>query len=165
LALHNGCIYVLVGGRLGDCGAYHGYVVGVPTSGSTAIAVYQTPNTGMGIWGAGGPVVDDATGNVFATTGNGSCNSGVNQNDAVVRLNPTTLALQDYFMPQDWQAVWCSPDLDLGGAGPLLISPNLLFQAGKAGGGFLMNPNTLGHVNGQLFPSPTNYTQADVCLG
>ena len=28
-----------------------------------------------------------------------------------------------------------------------------------------MNPNSLGHVNGQLFPSPTNYTQAEVCFG
>jgi hypothetical protein len=112
-------------------------------------------------------VIDDATGSVFASTGNGTAGgcSAVNQNDAVVRLNPTTMALQDWFMPQDWQNTWCSPDLDLGSAGPLLISPNLLFQTGKAGGGFLLNPNNLGHVNGQVFPSPTNYTQADVCLG
>ena len=168
LALHNGYVYVPFGGRAGDCGNYHGWVVGVPVSGSTSLAVYQTPDSGIGIWTAGGLAVDDATGNVFAATGNGvssGCN-GINQNDAVVRLSPT-LALQDYFMPQDWQANWCSNDQDLGSAGPLLISPNLLFQAGKWGGGFLMNPNSLGGVDGQLYPAPapTPYTQADVCFG
>jgi len=163
LALHNGYVYVPFGGRYGDCGSYHGWVVGVPISGSTTLAVYETPNSGIGIWSTGGVAVDDATGNVFASTGNGSCTT-VNQNDAVVRLSPT-LALQDYFMPQDWQNDWCANDEDLGSAGPLLMSSSLLFQAGKWGGGFLMNPNSLGHVNGQSFPSPTNYAQADVCFG
>jgi outer membrane protein assembly factor BamB len=165
LALHNGYVYVPFGGRFGDCGSYHGYVVGVPTSGSTTLAVYQTPNTGIGIWAAGGPVVDDTTGNVFATTGNGSCNSGVNQNDAVIRLSPT-LALQDFFMPNDWQTPMCSQDLDLGGAGPLLIGSSLLFQAGKSGGGYLLNPNNLGGVDGQLYPTPKpqTYSQANVCF-
>ena len=166
LALHNGYVYVPFGGRAGDCGSYHGWVVGVPTNGSTTLAVYETPDIGIGIWTAGGVVVDDATGNVFAATGNGTgsgCNT-VNQNDAVVRLSPT-LALQDYFMPNDWQNNWCANDQDLGSASPLLISSGLLFQSGKWGGGFLMNPNSLGHVNGQLFPSPTNYTQAEVCFG
>lgn len=166
LAVHNGYVYVPFGGRAGDCGAYHGWVVGVPTSGSTTLAVYETPSQGSGIWTAGGVAVDDATGNVFATTGNatGSGCGSVDQNDAVIRLSPT-LGLQDYFMPQDWQADWCSNDQDLGSAGPTLLGPNLLFQAGKWGGGFLLNPNSLGGVNGQQFPSPTNYTQADVCFG
>ena len=168
LALRNGFVYVPFGGRIGDCGSYHGYVVGVPTSGSATLNVYQTPSSGSGLWGAGGVVVDDATGNVFGATGNavaGGC-SAVNQNDAVVRLSPA-LALQDFFMPFDWQSNWCSNDQDLGSAGPLLISPNLLFQAGKRGGGFLLNPNSLGGVDGQLFPTPkpATYAQADVCLG
>lgn len=168
LGLHNGLVYVPFGGRAGDCGSYHGYVIGVPTNGSTALDVYQTPTTGSGMWAAGGVAVDDATGNVFATTGNavGSGCSSVNQNDAVLRLSPT-LALQDWFMPQDWQNNWCSNDADLGSAGPLLISSSLLFQSGKWGGGFLLNPNSLGGVDGQLFPTPKpqTYTQAEVCLG
>ncbi len=168
LALHNGFVYVPFGGRFGDCGNYHGFVVGVPISGSTMLAVYQTPSSGSGIWGAGGVAVDDSTGNVFAATGNGVAGgcSSVNQNDAVVRLSPS-LALQDYFMPQDWQNNWCGNDQDLGSAGPLLISPTLMFQAGKWGGGFLLNPNSLGGVDGQLFPTPkpATYAQADVCFG
>jgi hypothetical protein len=168
LALRGGWVYVPFGGRAGDCGSYHGYVVGVPTSGSTALNIYQTPSFGSGLWAAGGLAVDDATGNVFGATGNavaGGCNA-VNQNDAVVRLS-STLALQDWFMPQDWQANWCNNDQDLGSAGPLLISPNLLFQSGKWGGGFLLNPNSLGGVDGQLFPTPkpATYSQAEACRG
>src|SRR4029077_3878491 len=166
---HNGVVYVPFGGRYGDCGNYHGFVVGVPASGSTILSVYQTPDSGSGIWGAGGVVVDDSTGSVFAATGNGvsaGCSS-VNQNDAIVRLSPTTLALQDYFMPNDWQNNWGNKDQDLGSAGPVLISPSLLFQSGKWGGGVLLNPNTLRGVRGQLFPppKPPAYSQADVCFG
>ncbi|TMD55019.1 MAG: hypothetical protein E6I85_04585 [Chloroflexi bacterium] len=65
-------IYVPFGGRAGDCGTYHGYVVGVPANGLGTPSVYTVSDTGSGIWSAGGPVVDDATGNVFAATGNGS---------------------------------------------------------------------------------------------
>ncbi len=165
LALHNGYVYVPFGGRLGDCGNYNGWVVGVPTSGIGTPNVYKTADLGSGLWGAGGLVVDDATGNVFGATGNGvagGCNTA-GQNDAVVRLSPT-LALQDWFMPPDWQNNWCLNDQDLGSAGPLLISSNLLFQAGKHGGGFLLNPNSLGGVDGQLYP-PKPYSQAEVCLG
>src|SRR5207253_887858 len=127
---------------------------------------YKTADLGSGLWGAGGVVIDDATGNVFGATGNGVAGgcATTGQNDAVVRLSPT-LSLLDWFSPQDWQATWCQPDQDLGSAGPVLLSPNLMFQSGKAGGGFLLNPNNLGHVNGQAFPSPTNYAQAEVCFG
>ena len=168
LAIHNGYVYVPFGGRLGDCGSYNGWVVGIPTAAPNTPIWYKTAGTGSGIWSAGGVAVDDATGNVFASTGNGvasGCGS-IDQNDAVVRLSPT-LALQDYFMPNDWQGGWCTNDQDLGSAGPLLISSSLLFQAGKRGGGFLLNPNSLGGVDGQLFPTPKPavYSQAQVCFG
>jgi hypothetical protein len=168
LAVANGYVYVPLGGRAGDCGSYHGWVVGVPTNGSPSLNVYETPDLGSGLWAAGGVVADDTTGNVFVTTGNGvatGCTS-VNQNDAVIRLS-SGLVVQDYFMPQDWQANWCNNDADLGSASPLLISPSLLFQAGKWGQGFLLNPAALGQVDGQVFPTPqpAAYAGADVCLG
>lgn len=166
LSVHNGYVYVPIGGRAGDCGPYHGWVIGAPTNGSTSLADYKTPGQASGLWAAGGVAIDDTTGMLFAATGNGTGSgcSSVNQNDAVVRLSPA-LVLRDWFMPVDWQANWCQNDQDLGSAGPLLISPNLLFQAGKWGGGFLLNPNNLGHVNGQLFPAPSPYNQAEVCFG
>jgi outer membrane protein assembly factor BamB len=168
LAVANGYVYVPFGGRAGDCGLYNGWVVGVPTNGSTSLAVWETPARGSAVWAGGGVVVDDTTGNVFVATGNavaGGCAS-VDQNDAVVRLSPT-LVMQDYFMPQDWQANWCNNDQDLGSASPVLLSPSLLFQSGKWGGGFLINPNSMGGVDGQRFPTPkpATYAQADVCFG
>jgi hypothetical protein len=167
LSLHNGYVFVPYGGRIGDCGSYNGWVIGVPVAGGTQ-NVYKTADLGSGLWGAGGLAIDDATGNVFGATGNGvagGCNT-IGQNDAVVRLS-STLALQDYFMPNDWQSGWCTNDQDLGSAGPLLINSNLLFQSGKRGGGFLLNPNSLGGVDGQRFPTPkpATYSQAEVCFG
>ena len=57
--------------------------------------------------------------------------------------------------------------MDLGSAGPLLISPNLMFQSGKWGTGFLLNPNALGGMGHQLYPAPlpATYAEANTCLG
>jgi outer membrane protein assembly factor BamB len=173
LALRNGNVYVPFGGRIGDCGAYHGYVVAVPTSGAAITNVYVTGGTGAGFWAAGGVVVDDATNKVFVTSGNGTSGCAANPDgspviaeNSVLRLS-ATVALEELFTPQDWHTPYCTADEDLGGAGPMLISSGLMFQAGKAGGGFLLNPNALGGLDGQLFPTPkpNPYVQADVCFG
>jgi len=174
LAVRNGYVYVPFGGRAGDCGSYHGYVFAVPTNGTAVTHWYQTPGEGSGFWTAGGVVVDDSTGKVFETSGNGvasGCNSNpdgtpVFENDAVVRLS-ATLAHEDAFIPTDWQSNWCSNDQDLGSASMVLISPTLAFQAGKWGNGFLVNPQALGGVDGQVYPTPrpAGYSPADVCLG
>ena len=174
LAVANGYVYVPFGGRAGDCGAYHGWVYAVPTNGGAVTLFYQTPGQGAGFWAPGGVAVDAGTGNVFVTSGNGTasgCNANLDgtpafENDAVIRLSPT-LAHLDSFVPQDWQANWCNNDMDLGSAGPMLINSGLLFQAGKWGGGFLLNPNSLGGMDGQRFPTPkpATYSQAEVCFG
>ena len=174
LVVANGDVYVPFGGRWGDCGNYHGWVFAVPTNGGAVTNYYVTPGNGAGFWGAGGLVVDDTTGDVFATSGNGvgsGCAANSNgtptyENDAVVRLSPT-LAHQDSFVPNDWQKDWCGNDQDLGSAGPTLISPSILFQSGKWGTGFLLNPSSLGGMDGQLFPTPkpAAYSEAPVCFG
>ena len=168
LALANGYVYVPFGGRAGDCfdggTPYYGWVVGVPTDGVSASNVFKTPSGAESVWAPGGIVVDDVSHNVFFATGNAIPCSGSSLSDAVVRVNPT-LGSPTFFEPEDWEANWCSPDSDLGSASPLLINPNLMFMAGKNGGGFLLDPTNLGGVNGQLFPSSASYTQADVCFG
>src|SRR6266550_1194701 len=90
--------------------------------------------------------------------------AGSSLSDAVVRVSPT-LTSPTSFQPNDWQSNWCGPDQDLGSASPLLISPNLMFTAGKHGGGFLLDPTNLGGLNGQLFPAKSPYVQANVCFG
>jgi outer membrane protein assembly factor BamB len=166
LAVANGYVYVPFGGRAGDCGPYHGWVVGVPTSGSTSFNVFETASTAEGIWGAGGVVVDDTSHNVFVATGNAIPCAGSTLSDSVIRLSPT-LTSPAFFEPNDWQPNWCGPDSDLGSTSPLLISPNLMFMAGKHGGGFLLDPTNLGGTDGQLFPTPkpAAYAQANVCFG
>ncbi len=173
LAVANGDVYVPFGGRAGDCGPYHGYIFAVPTSGAASLAPYVTPGQGAGFWGAGGVAVDDSTGKVFATSGNGTssgCNANLDgtptyENDAVIRLS-ATLAHEDSFVPIDWQNNWCGNDQDLGSAGPLIISPNLILQSGKWGTGFILNPKALGGMDGQLFPAPNGVNEtADVCRG
>ena len=173
LALANGYVYVPFGGRIGDCGAYHGWIVAVPTNGSAVTNYYETPGQGAGFWAAGGVVVDDTTGKVFETSGNGTasgCNAvstggpPVYENDAVVRLS-ATLTHEDAFIPNDWHDNWCINDQDLGSATMVLINSSLAFQAGKWGQGFLVNPQALGGQNGQLYPAASGYTGADVCRG
>lgn len=173
LAVANGYVYVPFGGRAGDCGHYHGWIFAVPTDGSPVTHHYVTPGQGAGFWAAGGIAVDDSTGKVFATSGNGTdpgCDANgdgtaVYENDAVVRLS-ATLAHEDSFVPIDWKANWCDNDEDIGSAGPLIISPNLIFQSGKWGTGFLLDPNALGGMDGQLYPTPNGVDEtADVCFG
>ena len=168
LALANGYVYVPFGGRAGDCfdgsTPYYGWVVGVPTDGVSSSNVFQTPSGAESVWAPGGVVIDDTSHNVFFATGNAIPCAGSSLSDAVVRVSPT-LTSPTFFEPNDWQSNWCSPDSDLGSASPLLISPNLMFTAGKHGGGFLLDPTNLGGVNGQLYPAKTPYVQANVCFG
>ena len=177
LAVRGGYVYIPFGGRWGDCGAYHGYVFAVNTISGTVGAPYVTPGQGAGFWSAGGVVIDDANGDIFEASGNGTssgCNANPDgtptyENDAVVRLAPGSLAKLDSFVPQDWHDDWCVNDQDLGSASPVLLNSNLLFQSGKWGAGFLLNPNSLGGMDGQLFPTPKSvtptYAEANTCLG
>src|SRR5437868_3647294 len=78
LAVANGYVYVPFGGRAGDCNdgsiLFQGWIFGIPTSGSTTLAEWNTGGSGGStVWAPGGVVVDDTTGKVFITTGNGNC--------------------------------------------------------------------------------------------
>lgn len=172
LAVANGYVYVPFGGRAGDCNdgsiLFQGWIFGVPTSGTGAVKEWNTGGSGgSSMWAPGGVVVDDSTGRVFITTGNGNCPSTYdNYNDAIVRLSPT-LTLEDYFAPSDWRNHWSCNDEDLGSSSTILINPNLAFQSGKWGAGFLVNPQSLGGIDGQLFPTPKPqiYQEMNVCRG
>jgi outer membrane protein assembly factor BamB len=68
LGLVNGVIYVPYSGHFGDCGTYHGWVVGVPINNPSSVTAWATTAIGGGIWGHGG-VASDGT-NMFVITGN-----------------------------------------------------------------------------------------------
>src|SRR4029450_8699392 len=68
LALINGIVYVPYSGHWGDCGVYHGWVVGIQINNPSNVMAWATDAVGGGIWGHGG-VASDGT-NMFVTTGN-----------------------------------------------------------------------------------------------
>ena len=149
LTLANGMVYVPYGGLAGDCGQYHGYVVGLPANGTGGMDVYQVPTTTEGaVWAPSGAAVDSA-GNVYVATGNGASTTEFDHGDSVIRLSPT-LSEEGYFAPTNW-AQLNAEDGDLGSVGPELVGPDTLFQIGKGGEGYLLNADNLGGIGGQTF--------------
>ncbi|HLQ03927.1 MAG TPA: PQQ-binding-like beta-propeller repeat protein, partial [Nitrososphaerales archaeon] len=151
LSLSNGVLYVPYGGLWGDCGEYHGWVVGTPANITSRLFAYQVPTgRGGGIWAPSGAAVD-AGGDLLVSTGNSFASSVFDYGDGVIRLSPS-LQLLDWFAPSNWVAL-NNGDTDIGSVGPSLLGPDLLFQIGKDGLGYLLNESRLGGVGGQLFTS------------
>ena len=154
LALDGGLVVVAFGGSYGDCGLYHGWVMGVPTSGRGPVVTYQVPTAdGGAIWAPAGPAVD-ASGNVFVATGNGSAGPGAafDHGNSVIELS-SLLVEQQYFAPATW-AHDSSGDADLGSTSPVLLGDGALFQVGKAGTGFTVHTTALGGIGGQVASIP-----------
>jgi outer membrane protein assembly factor BamB len=150
LGLSNANVYVPFGGLFGDCGNYHGWVIGAGAADGRQRAAYQVPTQREGaIWAA---TSFNAAGDVFAATGNGSSTSDFDGANAVVRLSQD-LKLLDFFAPSDW-ADLSRRDADLGSAGPILLDNNRILQVGKSGVGYLLDVAALGRIGGQLYQAP-----------
>ncbi len=148
LALSRGRVYVAFGGRFGDCGLYHGWVVGVPAAGGDP-SFYRVPTEKRGgIWAPPGPAID-AQGNLFVATGNGTGLTEFDHGESVIKLSPDLKEL-DFFAPRDWARL-NKEDLDLGSVGPALLESGLVFQIGKGGIGYLLRADRLGGIGGQVF--------------
>jgi outer membrane protein assembly factor BamB len=155
LGLDNGRVLVGFGGNYGDCGAYNGYLMSVPTTGSGATVVYKVPTDREGaIWAPSGVSVDPA-GHIFLATGNGSSQSTRDGGDSVIELD-SSLREVGSFTPSDWRRDNAS-DLDLGSSAPILVSNNRVFIVGKETTGYLLNAANLGGLGGQL-------TSARICF-
>jgi len=157
LVLVRGVVYVPFGGYWGDCGPYHGWVVGIPADSPGKQEAYATP-TGRegGIWAAGG-VSADGDGNLYAATGNSDSNGSNDFGDTVLRLTTQPLrfsgAARDYFTPSNYIAL-NQDDVDLGSTVPLVVpaqpgvaTPHLLFIAGKQGVAYLINADQMGGLS------------------
>ena len=149
LGLSAGHVVVGFGGNYGDCGNYHGWVVGVPESGTGSLLAYEVPTGREGaIWAPAGVTVD-ATGNLFVVTGNGRAGPGqpFDHGDAVIELSPAFVERQ-YFAPTDW-AQDNADDGDLGSTAAMLIDGSQLFIVGKQQTAYLLDTTTLGGIGGQ----------------
>ncbi len=157
LTLLHGVLFVPFGGYWGDCGDYHGWIVGIPVSAPARQEAYATPTQRMGgIWATGGSAAD-GEGNLYAPTGNSDSRGPVDFGNSVIRLATTPAlrfsgAARDFFTPSNFVAL-NDTDTDLGSSSPLVLpdqpgtaTPHLVFAAGKQGVGYLINRDSMGGV-------------------
>lgn len=157
LALLDGRLYVPFGGNFGDCGDYHGAVVGLGVDPPRVFGAWLTRAQKGGIWTPGGVVSDGRS--LFVATGNTVDARDWGDGEAIIRL-PADLRHsadpRDFFAPSNWR------DLDaehseLGGTNPLPIdlpTPRgllpLLLALGKDGNAYLLDRANLGGIGDAL---------------
>ena len=150
LLLSGGKVWVPYGGLYGDCGPYHGYLVGTATSGQGAAAIYQVPSSReAGIWTPAGPSAD-AAGHVYVSVGNSAQTNpkgAYDMGDSVIELSGTSVV--SFFAPATW-ASENAADLDLGTTGPVILPTGQVFVAGKNGNAYLMKQGALGGLGGKV---------------
>jgi outer membrane protein assembly factor BamB len=144
-----------------DNGAYHGWLMSFNKGNLANTAVWvDTPNgVEGGFWAGGSGPAADASGSIYAPTGNGTFDvnsGGIDYGDSVLRLNWTAdsgFAIADYFTPWDEQAL-DNNDTDVAAGGVVLLPdqpgttyPHLLIQVGKEGTIDLINRDNMGHFN------------------
>jgi outer membrane protein assembly factor BamB len=151
LGIGSGMVYIPYGGLEGDCGEYHGFVLGVPENNTGSTLSYETP-TGRegGIWAASGLAID-SKGDVWVATGNSASSTNFDFGDAVIKLSPSLREL-DYFAPTNWASL-NTGDTDIGSTAPTLIGNDTVFQIGKQGVGYILNASNLGGIGNGEFSS------------
>ena len=165
LALVNGIVYVPYSGYAGDCGSYHGWVVGVDINNPANVGAWATTAAKGGIWGHSG-VASDGT-NMFVITGNTTGTGGVwGGGEAIIRLQsgpfwsgmPT-----DYWAPTNWFSL-DNGDTDLGGVSAMLIDvpganpSQLVLATGKDSNAYLLNRNNLGGITAPVAQLSVGFT-------
>ena len=164
LAIAGNILYVPYGGHAGDCGMYHGWVIGMPVNDPTSVTGWAAGWVGGGIWATGG-VASDGDG-LFVATGNTFTNPGDlwRGGEAVIRFEPGPIFSghsSDYWAPTNWQSLDMS-DTDLGGSGPLLVDvpgatpSSLVVALGKDGNAYLLDRSNLGGIGAPVASSHVN---------
>ena len=162
LLLLNGVVYVAFGSH-GDLYPWHGWMMGYAASNvQQQTAVFSATANGWGgaIWQSGrGPAVD-SQGNLYVVTSNGDSDDITDYSDAVLRLDPASLAVLDWFGPSNQQTLDDDDD-DLGSAGAIPIpGTSLLVAAGKQGNLYLLNTTSLGHMSATNAQIPQSFSAA-----
>ena len=157
LTLAGDKLYVPYGGHYGECGDFHGWVVGLRLDQPAAFAAWRTLGSKGGIWAPGGIAFDGS--HLFAATGHTAVTEQWSGADSVIRLAPDLLwkpVPEDFFTPADWRKLdpgyvvlaYNNPvafDLPDGGPGSAL-----LFALNKDGTAYLLDRANLGGTGHQL---------------
>jgi outer membrane protein assembly factor BamB len=135
-------VYVSYGGLIGDCGLYHGWVVGASETGTGPNVQFNTtPNSNGGaIWGGGAGPSIDSSGNLYVVTGNPNDGSTAAYSESVVKLTANLTPVASF---QDTAA---SGDADLGTGDAVLLPNGDLFVIGKTNIGFVLKQSNLQEV-------------------
>ena len=156
LALLGGILYVPYGGLDGDCGTYHGWIVGVPINNPASVTAWATGANRGGAWSVGGIASDGV--NPFLATGNTVGTTVWTGGEAILRFQPGPVfsgSTNDYWSPTNWHDLDNS-DSDIGGTGPLIVdvpgaSPsNLVVALGKDKNAYLLDRNNLSGITAPL---------------
>jgi hypothetical protein len=149
LILSDGNVYIAWASFCDD-NPYHGWIMSYNYNGSQfqqLDAYNDTANsTRGGIWGAGGGISADSSGNIYYVSGNGGFDAstgGPDYGDSFVKLSPQLKEL-DYFSPFNQQCL-DSEDADLGSGGALLVpGQNRIIGAGKEGRIYVVDTTNMG---------------------
>jgi outer membrane protein assembly factor BamB len=157
LAIADDTLFIPYGGHFGDCGPYHGWVVGIRLDDPGKVTAWRTQAEGGGVWAPGGVVYDGRS--IFVATGNTIEAKEWADGEAVIRLGSDLKApmdRKDFFAPADWKAL-DGGDADLGGTNPVPIdlrnpagTDHLLLALGKDGKAYLLDRDNLGGIGGAL---------------
>ena len=154
LALLGHRLFVAYGGQFGDCGDYHGTVLGLATDPPHLLAAWVTRGSKGGIWAPGG--ISEADGVLFFATGNTDTGADWADGEGVFRLSADLTPTADphaFFVPGNWKAL-DDEDLDISGVAPLPFNlpggARRLLALGKDGDAYLLDRDNLGGVNGQI---------------
>ncbi|MCL2514980.1 MAG: PQQ-binding-like beta-propeller repeat protein [Microbacteriaceae bacterium] len=146
LALGNGRVYIGFGGNDGDCGSYHGWLVGASETAPGGLVSFEVAPDGQGgaIWLSGGAPALDASGNVYVTTGNANpFPAGVDRQqytESVVKLS-SALRVEAAFKDP-----LAGGDEDLATGNPVLLPGGLVFAVGKTDVGYALRASDLARV-------------------
>nr|MBA3826634.1 hypothetical protein [Ktedonobacterales bacterium] len=151
LLLLNNIIYIGFA-SFADEYPYHGWVLtyDAQTLQPKATLNITPDSSGAGIWDDGNSfVVDPQDGGIYVATGNSGEGPHSDNGNTVLKLNPVTLEVEDYFTPFNTE---CLNDLDrdLGSGGVILLPtqngphPYELLAGGKEGRIYLLDRTNLG---------------------
>ena len=150
-------------GSHGDLYPWHGWMMGYAASNvQQQTAVFSATANGWGgaIWQSGRALPLMIQGNLYVVTSNGDSDDISDYSDAVLNLDPASLAVKDWFAPSNQQTL-DDDDEDLGSAGAIPIpGTSMLLTAGKQGNVYLLNTTSLGHMSATNAQIPQSFSAA-----
>jgi hypothetical protein len=180
LLLSNNTVYIAFGSH-GDIPNWYGWLFGYDATTLAQKFMFATSDAtggvsnGASIWDGGAGPAADASGNVYASTGNGTYDGTKNFSESALKISPTG-TLVDWFTPFN-RAVFDANDIDLGSAGMIILPDSvgsaahqhLAIATGKVAILYLLDQTNMGRFHSssnldvqEVIPvPPPNTTQLD----